>query len=464
MKRILSLLLCVCISVCALSSSGFGADECVAIDCVISDMYDFSIEKKDIITGQSPKYYYPKDYNYSIAYSAYDLLDDVQKKIYDTVVSNPGVQTVHFDFEYGEFSVNDFQSGTYLKDIMDALCIDRPDIFYYAGYSIDKAYVYSDYKYVYSFDYNSAWYDDATYTAELLPEYYNALIQKIPQISVDLSNRYNFIKSLHDYLCDNVYYPDLNSVDYVANAHDAYGALIEGRAVCQGYSDAIKIVCDYYKIPCVCISGTANGGGHMWNAVQMDDGKWYFIDATWNDQGDYGTCYDFFLVGSQSTNTYFGGSKFGEEHINDTDLLLPVLNYSQTAYSQTNHNTGFSATHNSYANNTDKLLYLSVFDAKKSNVYYNGMYIPIDEYSTGTSFNANNEIWDMVLLGDVDSDGECDVNDYSAAVNEFISFDGEFTDLSARACDINLDGFIDVLDVSALALMSNGLNTELLLE
>ncbi len=464
LKRVVSLILCVCISLCTLCFSAFGAYEFVPVDCVISGMYDFSIEQKNIIIGQSSRYYYPKDYNYSIAYSAYDLLDNVQKKIYDAVVSNPGVRTVHLDFEHGELSLEDYQGGTYLRAVMDAICIDRPDIFYYAGFSTANTYVYSDHEYIYSFDYISAWYNDATYTAELLPGYYNALMKKIPQIPVNLSNRYNFIKSLHDYLCDSVYYPDLNSVDYVANAHDAYGALIEGRAVCQGYSDAIKLVCDYYKIPCVCISGTASGGGHMWNAVQMDDGKWYFIDATWNDQGDYGTFYDFFLVGSQTTNTYFGGNKFGEEHINDADLLLPLLNYSQAAYTQRNHNTGFDATHNSYADNTGKLLYLSVFDAKKSNIYYNGMYVSVDDYSTGTSFNANNEIWDMVLLGDIDYDGECNVNDYSAAVNEFLTFKGEFTDLSARACDINLDGVIDVLDVSALALMSSGLNTDLSLE
>ena len=123
------------------------------------------------------------------------------------------------------------------------------------------------------------------------------------------------------------------------SAHDAYGALVEGRAVCQGYSDAVKIICDYYGIPCVCISGTSDGGGHMWNAIQMEDGKWYFVDLTWDDQ-ESSIYYDFFLIGSDTRDTYFGGYKFYESHVNDPVLVLPNLQYAITAYNKTqNHNT-----------------------------------------------------------------------------------------------------------------------------
>ena len=39
---------------------------------------------------------------------------------------------------------------------------------------------------------------------------------------------------------------------------------------------------DLLGIPCVRISGTANGGGHAWNAVKLD-GEWYQVDVTWDD-------------------------------------------------------------------------------------------------------------------------------------------------------------------------------------
>ncbi len=65
--------------------------------------------------------------------------------------------------------------------------------------------------------------------------------------------------------------------------------------VCEGYARAFKVLCDKAGIPCVLATGDARGykGGaeeaHMWNEVQMEDGKWYAVDATWNDPTVGGT-------------------------------------------------------------------------------------------------------------------------------------------------------------------------------
>ncbi len=63
------------------------------------------------------------------------------------------------------------------------------------------------------------------------------------------------------------------------------------RAICQGYSELFKALCDFNDIPCFLISGYSKGYGykpgkkftnadHAWNAVFADN-KWQFIDATW---------------------------------------------------------------------------------------------------------------------------------------------------------------------------------------
>ena len=64
--------------------------------------------------------------------------------------------------------------------------------------------------------------------------------------------------------------------------------------VCEGYAKTLKVLCDAFDIPCVLVSGKAKDNEypedpskeepHMWNYVQMEDGKWYLVDATWNDQ------------------------------------------------------------------------------------------------------------------------------------------------------------------------------------
>lgn len=48
------------------------------------------------------------------------------------------------------------------------------------------------------------------------------------------------------------------------------GLVSEYSPVCEGYAKSLKLLCDQVGIPCITVSGTANGGGHMWNAVKLD--------------------------------------------------------------------------------------------------------------------------------------------------------------------------------------------------
>lgn len=67
------------------------------------------------------------------------------------------------------------------------------------------------------------------------------------------------------------------------------GCTDEQGPVCEGYARAMKVLCDRAGIPCVLVNGNAyyekDGTPipHMWNSVQMEDGKWYGLDVTWND-------------------------------------------------------------------------------------------------------------------------------------------------------------------------------------
>lgn len=65
-------------------------------------------------------------------------------------------------------------------------------------------------------------------------------------------------------------------------AYTAYGAFINGKAVCEGYSRAMQLLCGYVGMNCTLVRGTAEGGNHMWNCVEVD-GNWYQLDITWCD-------------------------------------------------------------------------------------------------------------------------------------------------------------------------------------
>ena len=63
----------------------------------------------------------------------------------------------------------------------------------------------------------------------------------------------------------------------------AIGALVDGKANCQGYTDAFYMLGRMMGWNVGKISGTTKGGGHEWNWIEIN-GKIYFIDATRDDK------------------------------------------------------------------------------------------------------------------------------------------------------------------------------------
>ena len=69
------------------------------------------------------------------------------------------------------------------------------------------------------------------------------------------------------------------------SAWSAYGCLVDGKAVCEGYSKALIALCEESGLLCIPVGGSSDKedqGLHMWNKVMMD-GEWYNIDVTWDD-------------------------------------------------------------------------------------------------------------------------------------------------------------------------------------
>ena len=83
---------------------------------------------------------------------------------------------------------------------------------------------------------------------------------------------------LHDVLCEEIDYTDSG-----ANIRNVYGALVEGRAVCEGYARAFQLLCRRVGIQCDLICGESQGEPHMWNVVRYGNG-WCHVDVTWDDQ------------------------------------------------------------------------------------------------------------------------------------------------------------------------------------
>ncbi len=123
---------------------------------------------------------------------------------------------------------------------------------------------------------------------------------------------HNYYSSIYNLAYDNAAYESGNAAKNAANqfhfAHTAYGSLVLGKAVCDGYSTGFEIILEKLGIPTMCVSGLAGSassyGGHAWNIVNLD-GKWYEVDTTWADVGVSGKILPSFF--NQTTATYATG-------------------------------------------------------------------------------------------------------------------------------------------------------------
>ena len=129
-------------------------------------------------------------------------------------------------------------------------------------------------------------------------------------------------------VCESVEYDfcddeDGNATEASKYIRTAYGALVNGRGVCEGYSRLYKAVLDELAvehelaIECELVSGYYLNGEsyepHMWNYVKDEDGHWYAVDVTMNDSNRSA------VNDKREYSKYFWQTKefFGVDHIED---------------------------------------------------------------------------------------------------------------------------------------------------
>ena len=138
------------------------------------------------------------------------------------------------------------------------------------------------------------------------------------------TSRYDTAKAIHDYICNTMEYDyDAASSETVIGQAHTIAPLFGGggrghKFVCEGYANSFKLLCEKFGIPAVHVKGMANGGGHSWNYAQMDDDKWYGVDATWDDQKT-ALLHTYFLIGSNTT--VFSSKKFSEDHFPEDQVM-----------------------------------------------------------------------------------------------------------------------------------------------
>lgn len=100
----------------------------------------------------------------------------------------------------------------------------------------------------------------------------------VAQLTPDMDD-YEKLKFFHDYLILNCE-TDKN----YSFSDTAYGALVEKKALCEGYAKAFAYLCNLVGIENVIVTGETYVP-HMWNMVKLN-GNWYHVDVTWDKPSD----------------------------------------------------------------------------------------------------------------------------------------------------------------------------------
>lgn len=121
---------------------------------------------------------------------------------------------------------------------------------------------------------------DLTNKKEMQKELEDAAKKIASEIKSKTQDKMEQLVLLHDKLCSTVtYYDSPITTDLL---YTAYGALVYGYSVCEGYARAMRYICKQIGIDCLLVTGVSKNEQHMWNLVCLEN-RWYHVDTTWDD-------------------------------------------------------------------------------------------------------------------------------------------------------------------------------------
>ena len=117
-------------------------------------------------------------------------------------------------------------------------------------------------------------------------EIYNKAVSAINDLITPDMSDYEKELAVHDFIVQCASYDEahLNALGIgLPNSDNPYGCLINGKAICSGYSTTFQLFMDMLEIPCKTIYATDfEGDDHSWNIVQIGE-SWYYVDTCWDD-------------------------------------------------------------------------------------------------------------------------------------------------------------------------------------
>lgn len=288
---VLQLSICVCLS---LTAEAYDGDEHVTTPLdelnfeeksgtwVNPMCEDFGIEVEE---DQNDIATYSSDFEKTVSYDASDYMSfDEALEYFKEGIKNRSEDIAPFKFYVEDSLVSDGNFYQFLHDKVkehtgvstegDALIWEPLSVSYAYEFAYDGTYFWVNF---YFYD---PYYLTTTQQEE---ETINAISAVMKKLNLDGMSEYDKIYTIYDYICSHVTYDSENTSggsgtqEGKNQAHSAYGAIINHKAVCQGYTLLM------YRM--LLEAGIDNriviGFNHAWNLVKLGD-KYYYCDTTWD--------------------------------------------------------------------------------------------------------------------------------------------------------------------------------------
>lgn len=255
-------------------------------------------------------------------------LDSVEREIYDVMTEKLSQGYDSFDHQLSQTMryASAEEANTAMQRLVarayEAFYRDHPEVVWLDKYGFSfstQYYMEGDAVLVVGFSLRAA-----LTTSSYQSQQY-ALEQAVSAILQNAAGTdYDKVRYFHDEILARCTYNTNAVSSYDPISCEAYGALVTGSAICEGYAKAFKLLCDRSGIPCEIIGGTVEGEPHMWNYVQLG-GSYYLVDATFDDSpGESG--YNYFLKGAGSVSDHLESGGLLEGF--STGLSYPPLSWS----------------------------------------------------------------------------------------------------------------------------------------
>lgn len=262
---------------------------------------------------------------------------------------------------------------------------------------------------------------------------------------------------IHDYILANTSYDYDNYVnDTVPKiSYNAYGALVEGVAVCEGYSKAAKLLLNLSNIESGIIISTEMN--HGWNYVNIN-GSYYHMDITWDDSTP---------EKNRSVYNYFNLSdnEISKDHTWNSDLY-PQCTSDKFNFLRKNNSDNMTRI-------DERIYYFNNNNLYSVNLYGDNIKNEHNNINGRCLINRGNELFfidgnNVIKYNTIDNTYSV-IYEGNESINKIYIKGGEIYILDSKGehvldisilGDFNYDGVINQVDLSLLALRYGQTNSE----